>query len=291
MPDLRLVAPVVRRGFARAARKFDEAAVLHREAGQRLFERLQYMQLDPALVVDLGAGTGNCARLLEKHYPHAHVLALDFTPAMLHEARRARRRWFSRCHFAAAEATRLPLRDGVVDLVFSNLMLPWCSELSAVFAESARVLRPGGLLLFSTLGPGTLQELRAAWSDIDRHAHVRFQPDMHDVGDALVRASFAAPVMDRENLCMTYRAFDALLRDLKDTGARNSLVERRRGLTSRGVFATLAASYERHRRHGVLPATFELVFGHAWKALPGARPQDGSTVATFPFKHLARRTP
>lgn len=247
------------------------------------------MQIAPTWIIDLGAGTGFGARLLEVRYRQAQVLLLDAAPAMLGAARRQRRRWFSRARHLCADAARIPLRDASVELVFSNLMLPWCEDLPGVFAECQRVLRPGGLLLFSTLGPATLQELRAAWSTIDQRPHVNIFLDMHDVGDALIRGGFAAPVMDRENLRLTFRHVEGLLRELHGTGAHNSHVARRRGLTGRATLEALRAAYEVYRTSDVLPATFEIVFGHAWKPEPGAKPQDGSTVATFPFKNLSRR--
>jgi len=290
-PPPQLESHAVRRAFARAATFFDEAAVLHREVGQRLLDRLQYMQLAPAVVIDLGAGTGYCARLLEARYPSARILALDLSPGMLQLARAQRRRWFSRSRFVATDAARLAIQDAATDLVFSNLMLPWCEDLRTVFAECQRVLRPGGLLLFSTLGPSTLQELRAAWSTVDEHPHVHVFPDMHDIGDTLIGAGFAAPVMDRENLRLTYGKLDGLLQDLKRTGAQNCHLERARGLFGRGTFRALRDAYEPYRQADVLPATFELVYGHAWKGTVGSRPQDGSTVATFPLKNLSRRQP
>ncbi len=290
-PPKQQAAGNVRRAFNRAARTFDEYAVLHREIGERLFERLAYMQIEPALVMDLGAGTGHSARLLEKRYGSARILLVDIASAMLEKARNQKRRWFSRALFCCADAARLSLPDGMVDLVFSNLVLPWCEDLAAVFSECQRVLRPGGLFIFSTFGPGTLSELREAWARVDQHPHVGFFLDMHDVGDVLIRSGFSAPVLDRDNITLTYTELQGLLRDLRGTGARNSHISRAQGLTGRSTFNALAKAYEPRREAGCLPATFEVVFGHAWKPLPNARAQDGSTVSTFPLHQLTRRAP
>lgn len=293
MPDASpfALSPVaVRRAFARAAARFDEHAVLHREVADRLDERLAYMQLRPAVAIDLGAGTGYAGRLLERRYRRADILLVDIVPGMLGVAQR-RRRWFARSRPVCADAARLPLADESVDLVLSNLAFPFCAPLDPVIAECRRVLRTGGLMLFSTFGPATLQELRAAWARVDADAHVNVFLDMHDVGDALIRGGFASPVMDRENIVLTYRTLEALVRDLRGTGMRNSLAARPRTLRGRRRLAALREAYESLRRDDVLPATFEIVFGHAWKPAPDARPQDGSTVATFPLRNLQRRQP
>ncbi len=289
-PPVQLNQSAVRRAFNHAAATYDEYAVLQREVGERLEARLQFMQIDPAVVLDLGAGTGFCARLLEARYRSATILLLDLAPAMLTMARKNGKRWFPRARLLCADAAHMSLADHSVDLIFSNLTLHWCADLLQVFQECRRVLRPGGLLLFSTLGPATLQELRAAWATIDDRPHVHFFLDIHDIGDAVVRSGFSAPVLDRDNLTLTYKDLTGLTQDLKSIGAVNSHVERRRGLSGSATLKTLSTAYEPFRQDGVLPATYELLFGHAWAPFPDTRAQDGSTVATFPLKNLRRRT-
>jgi malonyl-CoA O-methyltransferase len=163
--------------------------------------------------------------------------------------------------------------------VFSNLALQWCDP-QRVFGEASRVLSPGGLFIFSTFGPDTLKELRAAFAAADGRAHVNAFIDMHDLGDALVHAGFADPVMDMEVITMEYDSVEAVARDLKAIGARNALPDRPRGLSGRGLWRKVGAAYEAHRRAGALPATYEVVYGHAWKVAPKRAP-DGRQVIDF----------
>ncbi len=288
-PDLDSRA--VRRAFDDAAATYDLHAALQREVASRLVERLEYTTLQAALIVDLGAGTGFCTQLLERRYPKARIVLADLAPGMLAAARGNGPRWFSRRHYVCADARALPFADASVDLIVSSLTVQWCEDLLAVFVDCARVLRPGGLVLFSTLGPDTLKELRAAWAAVDDAPHVNRFHDMHDVGDALVHAGFSSPVMERDDLVVTYADVLTLMRDLKGIGAHNSLHERRRALYGRRRLAALTAAYERFRSNGLLPATYEVVYGHAWAPHRDSRRQDGSTVATYPLSALKRRGP
>jgi malonyl-CoA O-methyltransferase len=252
----------VRRSFDRAAATFDAAAVLHAEVRGNLLSRLDLMDLTPRVAVDAGAGTGHASRALKRRYPKALVIALDTSQPMLQAAGR-RQGWLRRFTRVCADAERLPLADGSVDLILSNLMLQWCSP-DAVFAEFRRVLAPQGLFCFTTLGPDTLRELRSAWREVDSRTHVHRFIDMHDIGDALVRAGFASPVLDVERFTLSYLDLRRVAADLKATGAHNSTMGRARGLTGRRQFAGLEAAYETFRQEGRLPATYEVVFGHAW---------------------------
>jgi malonyl-CoA O-methyltransferase len=280
----------VRRAFDRAAGTYDGAAVLQREVCARLLEHLDPIRLAPRRAVDLGCGTGHAFDSLAKRFPAAAVVGIDIAPAMLARAR-ARSRWWRgllggrRPALVCADAERLPLASSSVELVFSNLALQWC-EPSRVFAEAARALAPEGLLLFSTFGPDTLRELRAAFAEADAAPHVNRFADMHDLGDALVGAGFADPVMEMERITLEYDSVLAIARDLKAIGAVNSLPSRARGLSGRRRWQRMTQAYERHRRDGVLPATWEVVYGHAWK-VPPRRLADGRQVIDFPSK--ARR--
>jgi len=265
-----------RRAFTRAAGLYDTVAVLQREIAERMLERLDYIRLEPGRVLDLGAGTGYALEALLRRYARAQVLALDFAEPMLHLAQR-RGGWRRRPLCLCADAESLPLASGAVDLVFSNATLQWCNELEQTFAECLRVLRPGGLLLFSTFGPDTLSELRDAWAAVDGDVHVSRFLDMHDIGDALVRARFADPVMDVERLTVTYERLADLMRDLKGLGAHNVATGRHRALTGRRRLVALEAAYERFREAGRLPATYEVVYGLAW--VPQQKPLgDGVTI-------------
>ena len=254
----------VRASFERAAATYDAAAVLQHEVGRRLLERLELMRLEPRLVADLGCGSGRQTTGLRARYPEATVIALDLAHGMVSEARR---RGAGADGWLCGDLAELPLAERSADLLFSNLALQWCLDPAAVFAGLHRVLRPGGLLLFSTFGPDTLGELRASWAEVDAGNHVNAFFDMHDLGDALVRARLADPVMDCERLTVTYPDVVDLMRDLKAIGAHNVTAGRPRGLTGRRALARLADAYATFRRaDGTLPATYEVVYGHAWRA-------------------------
>lgn len=281
MPD----AAGVRRAFGRAARSYDAAAVLQREIGDRMLERLDYIRLSPKRVLDLGCGTGASLAGLARRYPAAGIIGLDLTPPMLSCAADREpiwRRLLGRPSAAlvCADARALPIASDSVDLVWSNLMLQWVADADRVFAEAWRVLRPGGLLMFSSFGPDTLTELRQAFAGSGRPAVNRFA-DMHDLGDALVGARFADPVMDIERLQLTYAGFEDVLRDLKAIGATHLDGRAGGGLGGRGRLAVARTAYEAERRSdGRLPATFEVVYGHGWKVAPVAR-DDGRAVVEF----------
>ena len=264
LPEKRLA----RRSFEQAAQSYDAAAVLQQEVAQRLLERLDLMKLEPARVLDLGCGTGYCIPELMSRYKRADIVALDIARPMLEQARR-RGRWLHRPRCVCGDAERLPFEDESFDLVFSNLMLQWCVDLDAAFAELQRVLRPGGLLLFTSFGPDTLKELRDSWAQVDGDTHVNAFLDMHDVGDALVKTRFADPVMDVERITVTYPDVWKLMRELKQIGAHNVTAGRPRGLTGKSNMQQLVNAYERYRQAEVLPASYEIVNGHAWATSMG----------------------
>lgn len=263
----------VRRAFERAANGYDAAAVLQREVADRMLARLEYIRLEPRTVLDAGAGTGYATQGLRRRYPGARLIALDIALAMLRglQARHGGWRRFlpgagPAPELVCGDLERLPLRRDSVDLVWSNLALQWCNDQARVFAEVRQVLRPGGLFMFTTFGPDTLKELREAFAGVDGYPHVSRFIDMHDIGDALLHAGFADPVMDMEFITVTYADFGQLLRDLKAIGAHNATLGRRRGLMGKTEWRRVQARYETLRRDdGRLPATFEVVYGHAWQ--------------------------
>lgn len=265
----------VRRSFGEAARSYDTHAVLQAEVRQRLLERLDFTRIEPAVVLDAGCGTGGALEALQQRYPAAQVMALDIAEGML---ARARERAVGHC--LAGDVQHLPLADASVDLVFSSLTLQWCADLRATLAEFRRVLRPGGLLNFTTLGPDTLSELRSAWAAADDGVHVNEFVGLHELGDGLVGAGLAEPVLDIERLTLTYREVGDLMRDLKAIGARNASIQRPRGLTGRSRHRRLTEAYEVFRRDGVLPATYEVIFAQAWG--PTGQVERGRRSGEFP---------
>lgn len=278
----------VRRNFRRAAPGYGEADVLAREVDARMQERLDYVRLEPECIVDLGCGPGLSFSGLQRRYPAARCVGLDQEAAMLPGVSEVRgwRRFLAggrtrSLAYVVGDATRLPLRSRSVDLVWSNLLLPWLEAPQPLFREALRSLKIGGLLMFSSLGPDTLKELRAGFGD--GYAHTQRFADMHDLGDMLVEAGFADPVVDMEVITFTYADLPALLADLRAAGATCAMRDRRRGLAGRGLWQGLQRHYEGLRCAGRLPATFEIIYGHAWKPAP-RQLEDGRSII-----HFARR--
>ena len=234
---------------------------LSRRVAEELLSRLDLVRLRPGSVIDAGCGSGRCARALAARYPDAAVVGLDVAVPLLAEAARDDA---GRIGYVAGHADFLPLADRSVDMIVSSLALPWC-ELIPFAVESHRILRPEGLLLFSTLGPDTLVELRDAWAGVDELPHVHALVEMHDIGDVLVQAGVADPVMDVERVTVTYREMSALFADLKTQGFTNAHAARRRSLTGRQRFAGFRRALEAGRNaDGLLTLTYEVVYGQAW---------------------------
>ena len=218
------------------------------------------------MILDIGCGTGRAIDDLMKRYPKAKVIALDFSLPMLKKSAK-RGRWLKCPACLCADMDHLPLAANSVDLVFSSSAFQWTSDVSAVFKEIQRVIKPQGLLMFSSFGPDTLKELREAWSQVDGLPHVHHFLDMHDYGDALVGAQFMDPVMDREDMTLTYESVERLLKDLKQAGVTNADTQRRKGLLGKERLQQLKTAYEMHRRDERLPLSYEVIYGHAWGAV------------------------
>lgn len=291
----------VRRAFSRSASRYQGAAKLQREIEARLLESLDYLD-DPALarkppqvVVDLGSGPAHAAAAMRERWPKARVVAVDLALPMLREAERHMGRWplGTRRRFdrVCADARALPLADGSVDVLFSNLCLQWVDDLPAAFAGFRRALRPGGLLLVSSFGPETLIELRDAFAHADATPHVSPFASIARFGDALMHAGFRDPVLDRDLFAHGHRDLPALMRELRDIGATNALRARRHTLTGKARFAAAARAYDALRGgDGLLPATWEAIYAHAWAPEPGApiRGEDGE-IATVPVSAIPIR--
>jgi malonyl-CoA O-methyltransferase len=272
----------IRRAFDRAAESYQQYAVLQTEVCNRLLEKLEVVKLSPQLILDAGTGTGAAIPTLFARYKKAQVVTLDLSENMLLKANQHRN--FLRAPQAVCgDLEELPFADDSFDLVFSSLSMQWCNDLNAALLEAKRVLKPGGLYVFTTFGPDTLKELRHSWSKVDNNNHVNQFVDMHDIGDALLQDGFAEPVMEAEIITVTYDSVDRLMRDLKAIGANVTAdstmaaadadssadfvgqASARQGLGGKSMLHAVRQGYEKFRRDNVLPATYEIIYGHAWK--------------------------
>jgi len=287
----------MRGAFDRAAPRYDGAARLQRDIAGQLIERLDVIRLQPRRILDIGCGTGYLSSIVAGRYRGAHVIGIDLAEAMAHHAATARNALAqrlravaglrARCDFLCSDAEALPLASESVDMVVSNLTLQWC-DVRAVFAEVVRVLKPGGLFMFSTFGPDTLKELRAAWHSVDGDVHVHPFVDMHDIGDWMLADGFADPVLDVERVRLGYRDVMGLLKELKQLGAHNVATSRRRALTGRERFERFRAAYPVDRPDGSVVATYEVVFGHAWAPHP-AQLTPSRNATAVPLSELGKR--
>jgi malonyl-CoA O-methyltransferase len=284
--------PRVRASFSRAADTYDAAAVLQKQVREEMLSRLDLVKINPTVILDAGCGTGSASHALQKRFAKSQVVSLDFAYNMVQKTRNTgfadtlkNLLGISRHSLLCADIESLPLANASIGFVWSNLAIQWCNDLDAAFQEFHRVLQPEGLLMFSTFGPDTLRELRVATSpqgvDENHHTSVSRFIDMHDIGDALVRAGFSAPVLDVERFTLTYDDVKSVMRDLKSIGAHNATDGRARGLLGRGFLQKLEAAYEQFRTNGKLPATFEVVYGHAWKAQDKVNLGEGVSPVTF----------
>ena len=259
----------VRASFDRAANTYDAAAVLQKLVRDEMFDRLDLIKVSPQKILDLGCGTGHGSFSLQKRFKSVQVFSLDLAFAMLERTYAQQpflRKAFGGKKLICADIENLPVAEDQMDVVWSNLALQWCNDLDKSFMEIGRVLKPNSLFIFSTFGPDTLKELRAASNNESAHdqTHVSRFIDMHDIGDALTRNGFNAPVLDVERYTLTYDDVKSVMVDLKSIGANNATQGRGRGLAGKGFLKALTAQYEQFRVDGKLPATFEVIYGHAW---------------------------
>ena len=260
----------VRASFSRAADSYDAAAVLQKRVREEMLDRLSLINIAPQTILDAGCGTGFGSYALQKQFKSAQLVSLDIAFKMLQKTaeqqpwlQKLAQKILHKQQLVCADIESLPIASNSINLLWSNLALQWCNDLDAAFNEAARVLQPDGLFIFSTFGPDTLKELRTASSN--GHTHVSRFIDMHDIGDALTRAGFSAPVLDVEYYTLTYDDVKGVMKDLKSIGAHNATVGRNRGLAGKGFLQNLIQNYEQFRSDGKLPATFEVIYGHAWR--------------------------
>ena len=275
--------------FNGAAANYDAIAVLQKTVAERLLEHLDPITIKPDRILDLGSGTGCAARALRKRYRGTRVVQLDIAAGMLHRARAGATRFFSGQSYICADAEQLPFGPATFDLIFSSLMLQWCPDPDNQFSGLRQCLAPGGLLLFSTLGPDTLVELKESWAVADDNIHVNAFVDMHDLGDALIRAGFVDPVLEVERLTLTYADVYGLMRELKNLGAGNVNAARRHTLTGKKRLRDMVAAYEKRRTGGKLPATYEVIYGHAWVPERAVSIQVDAHTAVVPVAKIGKK--
>lgn len=280
----------LRRSFGRAASKYTEVAALQREVEARLLEQLGYLDdRQPQRVLDLGSGPGRAAGAMKKRWPKAEVIALDAALPMLREVPKHTRFWRP-VRRVNADVSKLPFADQCADVIFSSLCLQWLDDLPAVLSEFRRVLRPDGLLLFSTFGPETLSELRDAYLQAGEIPPLSPFAAIQQVGDAMLAAGFKDPVLDRDRYTLTYPDLRGLMRELRAIGAGDARHNRPRGLGGRDRLRRVTNHYETQRRDGVLPSTWEVITAQAWGPAPGAPRRDGGAdLASFPADRIPTR--
>lgn len=250
--------------FNRASGTYAKHAILQQTIMQRLLARLELMNIQPKTIMDAGSGIGTAAKQLGKHYPKADILNLDLSLFMLEQAKTQSPKFFSKQKFICADLEQLPFASSTVDMVFSNLVLQWCDSLVQAFSQIKSVLSKQGLFLFTTLGPDTLKELRASWAEVDDQTHVNTFMDMHDIGDALVQVGFVEPVLDVEYIVCNYQDCKSLMYDLKKVGANHVNGHEIKGLGGKNKMQKMYQAYEQFRQKDQLPATYEVIYGHAW---------------------------
>ena len=264
----------IQKHFDAKAELYESSAILQREVCDRMLERLNLVKMEPQCIVDVGAGTGWGVKGLMKHYGSAQVIALDLSVAMLNKSKK-KGSWFRKPKLVCGDAESLALADSSVDIVFSSLMLQWC-DAEKVFQEFYRILKPGGLLMFSSFGPDTLKELRHSWKQVDDKIHVNEFVDMHDLGDALLMNKFAEPVMDMDVMTLTYQNAKDVMMDLKNIGANTPVKNSSHGLVTPRKLQRVLDAYEGFRVEAVVPATYEVVYGHAWKSESSVTQKSGT---------------
>lgn len=283
--DFLLDHTLIRRRFSARPDQVKANDFLAREVASRMAERLDYIRIAPQRILDLGCGYGADLPMLTARYPQAERIGLDFALPLLNLARPERsimQRLLGKNsgpQLVCANANQIPLSRASVQLVWSNLLLNWLTDPLPAIRECHRVLEVGGLLMFATLGPDTLKELRRAFSD-ESGQHVHRFIDMHDLGDCLVQAGFADPVMDMQTLTLTYPDAQTLWRDLRKSAGNNASTSRLRGLCGKAGWGTAMQALEALRVDGRIPITLELVFGHAWKVAPKTI-EDGRAIIQF----------
>ena len=265
--------------FNKAAQHYEAAAIVQGMIGEQLLDQLSFIKIAPQQIIDLGCATGYLTEKIAQRYPKANVLGVDMAEQMIAQAMQ---RETTQLQFTCQCAEDLLLPSNSVDLIISNLMLHWCDDFPRVLAQCLRVLKPNGLLLFASLGPDTLHELKNSWQNIDQHQHVHDFIDMHDIGDILLQQGWHDPVMYRQDMTVSYADVLEVMHSIKAIGAQNIHAQRFRGLQGKAVIERLQHIYQTNygQQDDKLPVTYEVMYGHAWKPTQGKQSiaDDGSVM-------------
>lgn len=267
----------IQANFSKAAKDYSAHAKVQQEIGRRLMQRFDYYKLKPERALDLGAGTGYFSQQLKKRFNQCQVVAFDLSESMLKKIKKGILKPVSRVKGCM---TRLPFKTNSYDIVFANQVIHWHADYLTLFKEIARVLKPSGVFVFSTLGPDTFIELKQAWAEVDEYQHAYSFVDMHLLGDALLKAGMAEPVVDMEYLTARYQEIKTLARDLKAQGVQHNTSRARQGLTTPSQWSAFSNAYDKYRdEDGLLPLSYEVIYGQAWgQALQQSLSANGEVV-------------
>ncbi len=272
---------LVRKSFDKAAPAYHKAAILQLDVAEHLLSRLDYIQIQPKTILDIGCGTGFITHGLKKKYPKATIVSLDLSTAMLKTLSKLNDGWFKKSKTVCADAENLPFAEQQFDLIISSLTFQWCQNTQGLFEGIQRCLKTDGLLMFSSFGTDTLKELQYAWAQVDPLTHVNKFEDMHNIGDALINMGFHLPVMDAERIVKYYPSALELMRELKTIGAHNVNAGRKKGLTGKQGVDEMSTFYDALRTEQGLPATYEIIYGIGWKKELTIQPQATAQVVQF----------
>lgn len=276
---------IIRAAFNRAAHTYNQHDLLQKEIANRLLSRLDFIRIDPKVILDCGARSGYLSNQLKERFPKAKIISLDYAEALLQQNKASQQSIFKVC----AWPLQIPLREQSVDLIISNLLLHWITDVPACLYEWKKLLQPDGLTLFSMLGVDTLAELHASFAAVSTKAHIHQFTDMHEVGDALLAQRWQDPVVDNEIITIHYQSVLQLINDLKKTGAHNARQDRNRGLMGKRLWQRMINYYEQWAADQGLsriPATFEVIYGHAWQNMINPNYKDESSEFLFPITSL-----
>ena len=251
----------VRMRFDKCVELFNDHDFFHEYCRKNLFERLAPIKINPKIILNIGSATGSGSNLLSKNYKDSQIFNIDLSFGMLKQSLLKKNK---KIKHIQAEASVLPFNDNSIDLIFSNLCMPWLNDLPFFFREIRRVTKKNGLFIFSTLGPDSLLALKKAWAEIDNFSHINNYIDMHIIGDQLMNAGLLDPVLDSERMIIKYDNISSIERDLTCTGARNALTAREGSLTGKKKYEQFRKKIFPCNTNDKLDIEMEIIYGHAW---------------------------